>query len=167
MESIDKGVIFNSIEEVASCDSIAALRPKLSRKEKAVALLEAFHYSGRPYDFNFDFLTDSTLTCAEFLSKSYAPSEDSHGLRLPLKKVVGRYLIMANDIARQFDEEFGTEVQQLDFVTFLDGRELANKAFEATVGEFRESWKRPEWHLLAQDATSIRARIRRWYFLLP
>jgi hypothetical protein len=35
-----------------------------------------------------------------------------------------------NMIARQFDEEYGTEGQQMDLVIFLDGYERSGKAVE-------------------------------------
>ena len=47
--------------------------PRLPKVEKAQALLRAFHFIGRPYDFNFDFLTDATLVCTELVYKAYEP----------------------------------------------------------------------------------------------
>jgi hypothetical protein len=33
---------------------------------------------------------------------------------------------------------------------FLDGQERQKRAVEASIEVFRESWKRPKWHVLAQ-----------------
>lgn len=56
IEAISEGVSFTTIEHSLEADSVVILRPRLSKLEKAIAIKQAFHYSGRPYDFNFDFL---------------------------------------------------------------------------------------------------------------
>ncbi len=61
VEAISEGVSFTTIEHSVEADSVVILRPRLTKLEKAIAIKRAFHYSGRPYDFNFDFLTDSKL----------------------------------------------------------------------------------------------------------
>ncbi len=71
---MSEGVIFTTLEHSADCDSLAALRPRLPRREKAQAILRAFHYAGRPYDFNFDFGTDAELVCTELIYKAYEPA---------------------------------------------------------------------------------------------
>jgi hypothetical protein len=70
--------------------------------------------------------------------------------KFPLEEVFGRPVSSPNRMARMFDEEYGTEAQQLDPVVFLDGHERSQSAEEATVAEFRESWKRPKWHIFVQ-----------------
>ena len=152
LEAISEGVSFTAIQHAGDADSMVVLRPKVSKKEKAVALLRAFHYAGRPYDFNFDFATDAELVCSELVYKSYEPDQTMHGLRLPLVTMLGRLLLPPNEIVRQFDSQYGTSDAQFDFVTFLDGYEREGKAKEATVDEFRQSWRRPKWHVLVQEA---------------
>src|SRR5262245_14973929 len=51
LEAISPGVVFRSLERAARADSVAALRPRLPAVEKAEAILRAFGYAGRPYDF--------------------------------------------------------------------------------------------------------------------
>jgi len=151
LEAISEGVSFTTLEHSASADALVVLRPRLSKKEKAVALVRAFHFSGRPYDFNFDFLTDASLVCTELIYKAYEPGEGiDKGLRLPLVDILGRKATPANEIARQFDETYATAQQQFDFVLFLDGHESSNKAVESSLAEFRASWRRPKWHILTQ-----------------
>ena len=152
LEAIGEGVSSTTLEHSASADSIVALRPKLPKKAIAQAILKAFHYYGRPYDFNFDFRTDSELVCSELIFKAYQKTGDSEGLSLPLSEVLGRPLISPNEIAKLFDEEYGTEGQQLVLVTFLDGNEKDHKAVEADVKKFRETWKRPKWYIWLQGA---------------
>ena len=156
LEAISEGVVFTTLEHSADADSVVVLRPRLPRKEKAMAIAQAFHYSGRPYDFNFDFLTDAELVCTELVAKSFEPRDGMSGLEFPLVKIAGRYATPANVIARQFDEHYGTEHQQFDFVLFLDGYERKGEAVAADVEAFRKSWQRPKWHIVIQDTPLAR-----------
>jgi hypothetical protein len=152
LEAVSEGVSFTTLEHSAAADSLVALRPRLNIREKAEALLRAFHYSGRPYDFNFDFRTDSSLVCSELVYKVYEPAPGMKGIRFPLVQVMGRPVSTPNDMARQFSEQFDTPGQQTDFVLFLDGSEKTNSAAEADVIEFRRSWQRPKWHVLTRKS---------------
>ncbi|MBI5243045.1 MAG: hypothetical protein HY922_05075 [Elusimicrobia bacterium] len=84
MEAMSEGVSFTSLEHSLDADSAVALRPRLSKKEKARALLRAFGYAGRPYDFDFDFATDKALVCTELVYKSYEPGAGMNGLGVPM-----------------------------------------------------------------------------------
>ncbi len=157
IEAISEGVSFTTLEHSADADSLVTLRPRVSKLEVARAILRSFRYSGRPYDFNFDFQTDATLVCTELVYKAYEPGDGYRGVRLQLEEMVGRTAIPANSIARQFHEEFGTPRQQFDLVIFLDGQEKRRLAVEAGVDEFRQSWRRPKWHIVTQDLSTRRA----------
>jgi hypothetical protein len=148
LEAMSEGVTFTSLEHSAEADSVAVLRPRLSKREKAIAIYRAFHYAGRPYDFNFDFQTDSSLVCTELIYKSYEPSAGMQGLKMPVVEILGRHATPANELVKQFDSQFGTPSQQSDLIWFLDGKEQERRAVEATLADFRESWKRPKWHIL-------------------
>jgi hypothetical protein len=158
IEAISEGVVFNSMAYAADADSIVALRPRLPKLQKAAAILRAFHYTGRPYDFNFDFRTDSAIVCTELVYKSYEPATNFTGLHFPMEEMLGRPVLPANLIARQFHEQYGTPAQQLDFVAFIDGYEREKRAVESTVEAFRASWKRPKWHVLTQEKPDEVAR---------
>ena len=160
IESIAEGVTLTSLEYTAKADSIVVLRPRLPKYVKARAILRAFGYQGRPYDYNFDFVTDTSLVCTELVYKSYQPTTvgeeggdgvGTDGLRLPIKSIIGRMAIPANDFARLFNEEYGKGDAQMEFIYFLDGYELKEEAIEAGVEEFRESWKRPKWHIIMKE----------------
>ncbi len=143
IEAIGEGVVFTSLEYSAAADSLAVLRPSLTKVEKAKAILKAFSFAGRPYDFNFDFQTDASIVCSELVFKAY------DGLmKFKVSRMLGRYVLSPNDIVQQFVESKGTELQQLDFVLFLDGDEYNKKANYGTEDEFSLSWKRPKWHIL-------------------
>ncbi|HEX5218116.1 MAG TPA: YiiX/YebB-like N1pC/P60 family cysteine hydrolase [Verrucomicrobiae bacterium] len=150
IEAISEGVSLTTLEHSADCDSLAILRPRLPKSEKAQAILRALHYTGRPYDFNFDFATDAQLVCTELVYKSYEPANGFAGLKFPLTEMLGRKLLPANEIARLFDTQEGTADQQLDLVIFLDGQERKRNAVEGSLTEFRSSWQRPKWHVLVQ-----------------
>ncbi len=148
LEAISEGVVFSSLYEAALADYIGALRPLLSPLEKARAIERALGHFGKPYDFDFDFLTQSELVCSELVWLAYqAPSAEGRSLDLHLSTVVGRLTLPPNDIVAQFDREWGTPGQQLDFVGFLDGREQDGVAVESDVESLRASWRRPKWDI--------------------
>jgi hypothetical protein len=118
---------------------------------KARAIFRAFHYRGRPYDFDFDFQTDSKLVCSELIYKAYESEPHIVGLALPLQEILGRQVSTPNDMVRMFDEEYGKKTQQLDFVLFLDANETRKAAYRSDEKVFRKSWKRPKWHILVAD----------------
>jgi hypothetical protein len=151
IEAISEGVVFTTLEHSLAADSVVVLRPRLSRAAIAAAFVRAWGYVGRPYDFDFDFQTDSALVCTELVYKAFEPSATAPGLHLALEEIVGRTAIPANAIAHQFDTQFGTAEAQFDFITFLDGLEKADIAVEAGVEDFRKSWRRPKWHVLVQE----------------
>ena len=145
IEAVSEGVSFTTLEHSAAADSFAVLRPRTSKRAKAIAIARAFGYIGRPYDFNFNFHTDSALVCSEVVFKAY----EGH-VTLPLAKVMGRPVTPPNEIVREFDATFGSPRQQFDLVLFLDGHERKNAALPADVEQFRASWKWPKWHVVTQ-----------------
>lgn len=151
LEAVGEGVLFTTLEHSAAADSLSVLRPRLSKKEIAVALWRAFFYVGRPYDYNFDFMTDSAIVCTELVYKSYQACAESRGLELPLLNILGRLATPANELVRQFDVTYDMADQQYDFVLFLDGMEKQRKAVERDLGDFRKSWRRPKWHVVIQE----------------
>ncbi len=152
IEAISPGVSMTSLDYSATCDSLAVLRPRLSKTDRAAAVVRALRYYGRPYDYDFDFGSDKSLVCTELIVKSYLPGKMKQGLELPVENVMGRMLTPANAFARQFDKTFGTSEQQMDLVHFLDGDEKEQRAVESGVEAFRRSWNRPKWHILVQYA---------------
>jgi hypothetical protein len=162
LEAISEGVSFTTMEHSASADSLVTLRPKLSKKDKAFALLRAFGYAGRPYDFDFDFQTDTSLVCTELIYKAYEPgangNEKGRGINMKSQEIVGRLAIPANDIAIAFDAEFGTPGQQWDMVLFYDGSEKQKRAIEADIAAFRKSWQRPKWHVMLPESVATKSK---------
>jgi len=73
--------------------------------------VRAVGYAGRPYDFDFDFRTDTAIVCTELVYKAYDPAAGFPGVRWSLVEILGRPVIPANEFARQFDAAFGTAEQ--------------------------------------------------------
>ncbi|MFH1723394.1 MAG: YiiX/YebB-like N1pC/P60 family cysteine hydrolase [Elusimicrobiota bacterium] len=141
------GVVLTPLSRVAAADALAVLRPRLGLREKARALERAFRAFGKPYDYQFDFLSDEAVASAELIYRAYAPDDEGRGLRPPGERVYGRRSVSPNMLARTFDAVFGTADQRLDWVLFLDGRGDRHDARAATMEEFRRSWRRPKWAL--------------------
>lgn len=151
IEAIGEGVSFTSLEHTAAADSLGVLRPRLPVKERAIAIYRAFGYAGRPYDYDFDFLSDDALVCSELIYKAYEPGEDMRGLHLELSEVAGHRVVPPNEIVRQWTKEVAAGNAQFDFVLFLDGFEKRG-AVEASEASFRQTWTRPRWHIMTTMA---------------
>lgn len=147
IEAISEGVSFTALEHAFGVDYLGAMRPRLPKLEKAKAIARAFNYQGRPYDFEFDFFSDSSLVCTELVYKSYAPSGDMKGIKIPLVEVAGRSTLPANEIVRLFDAEADKADRQLDFVAFIDAKEKEDKAFESDQAAFRKTYQRMKWDI--------------------
>lgn len=148
IEAVSEGVTLTSIEHSAGADYVTVLRPRLPKEEKLAAIVRAYGYFGRPYDFDFDFVTDNAIVCSELVYKAYRTREGSTGLRFDLTRTADRWVLPPNDIIRKFDEEFGTPKADLEFVAFLDGSEHDHKAVSRDALALRESWRRPKWDIL-------------------
>ena len=67
IETVSEGVIFSSLFESLHADHVVVLRPRLSEDQIARAIVKAFKYHGRPYDFEFDLATADKLVCTELV----------------------------------------------------------------------------------------------------
>ncbi len=150
IEALDAGVIFNSIETSLEADGAAIFRPRLSKLEKAKAIYNSFYYLGRPYDFHFDFDSDSAMVCSELIFKAYQASDSQVGIDFPLYRSVGKKMLTPSEIARWYDQTKDTAAQQIDLVMFIDSNERDRVAFMANPDTFTDSWKRPDWYIFKQ-----------------
>lgn len=147
IESISEGVSFTAVEHAFGVDYLGALRPRVSKLDKAKAITRAFNYQGRPYDFDFDFFSDTTLVCTELVYKAYQPSADERGVTIELVDVAGRRTLPANEFVKRYDAESTSKNPQMDFVVFLDGKEKEGKAVLSDEATFRATWKRLKWDI--------------------
>jgi len=150
IEAISEGVSVTSLEHSAGADYVAVLRPKLDRTAKLGALVRAYAMWGRRYDFDFDFVTDSSIVCSELVYKAYRAAEGRPGLRFELSKTADRLVLPPNDLVRKFDVEYGSPNADFDFVAFLDGSEREKNASFRDAAALRESWRRPKWDVLQE-----------------
>ncbi|MEM6884608.1 MAG: YiiX/YebB-like N1pC/P60 family cysteine hydrolase [Verrucomicrobiota bacterium] len=146
IEAIAPGVVFTTLEQSAGADSLAVLRPQIRVQDKWNAILRALSYHGRPYDYNFDFATDSELVCSELVYKAYTGVV---GLNLQTVIINGRSLMPPNHLVIKFDREYDNPERELELVVFLDGRESEGKVVESDAAALRDSWNRPKWYILA------------------
>lgn len=147
IEALKDGCVMTSVEHSGSADYLAVLRPRLSLEEKFIAIVRAFGYWGRPYDYNFDFATDNELVCSELVYKSY---QGAAGLNLEPVMMNGRPILPPNLIVQKFDERNGSDEQMLDFVLYLEGSEEKQRFFERDVTDFRKTWKLPKWDIMQE-----------------
>ena len=145
IEAISEGVSFTASEHAFGVDYLGVMRPRGSKLDKAKAILRAFEYQGRPYDFEFDFYSDASLVCSELVYKAWAPATDMKGLRIELVDVAGRRTLPANDLVKLFDAEHAKADRQLDFVAFIDGREKEGTVVVSDELAFRKTHARPKW----------------------
>ncbi|HMJ15946.1 MAG TPA: YiiX/YebB-like N1pC/P60 family cysteine hydrolase [Polyangiaceae bacterium] len=148
LEAVSEGVTLTSLEHSAAADYVAVLRPRLGKPEKLRALLDAYSLFGRPYDFNFDFVTDDAIVCSELVYKAYRERQDAPGLGFRLVRTADPWVLSPNDIIGKFDREYGLPGAQLDFVAFLDGSERQHSATSRDAEALRASWRRPKWDIL-------------------
>jgi hypothetical protein len=150
IEALAGGVVFNSLERSAGADYLAVLRPRLPPAETATAVERAFGYLGRPYDFDFDFLTDAELVCSELIYKCYQPGPGARGVPFKLSRAAGRQVLPPNDMAAQFDAWRTGPESPLEFTAFLDGREKRGDCVRRDEQAFRSSHRRPKWDFLQE-----------------
>ncbi len=135
IEALSEGVVFNSLAVSLHADHVAVLRPNLSEHQIARAIINAFEYHGRPYDFEFDFATADKLVCTEVVYRAYQEMLD-----FDLVRIMGRNTLPAAEIARKFARERGDPRRELDLLLYyetLPGRTSAQRstdqAFVTTV----------------------------------
>ncbi len=137
IEAVGKGVSFNSITHSMHADYAAVLRPRLSQKEIAKAIVRAFENLGKPYDFDFSFDNTDKLVCSQLVYESYKGMLD-----FKVRRIAGRNTLPPVDIARKFVDERRLDDRQLDFVLFLDAVPSEGTSRQATEAEFCESISR-------------------------
>jgi hypothetical protein len=144
VEAHKPGVTLSTLAE-ASGDALVALRPRVSKAGKALAIVEAFRHLGKPYDFDFDFATDHALVCTEVVWRAYRPDEGKDGLELPVTDVAGRKAIPANLLAQNYVDTRGTEEALFDFVAFIDVSEEERVSRFSTEEAFLTTPQRAKW----------------------
>jgi uncharacterized protein YycO len=146
IEALRPGVIVQSLQASAAADSLAVLRPKVSKADRWQAVVAALSHYGKPYNYQFDFRIDSALVCSQLVYKAY---ETIAGVQLEPRMSGGRLLLSPNELAIKYDREVDTENAEFEFILFLDGTEVG-EVVRRNAEEFRSSWSRPKWHIVFQ-----------------
>ncbi len=135
IEALSEGVVFNSLADSLHADHVAVLRPNLSEQQIARAIINAFEYHGRPYDFEFDFATADKLVCTELVYRAYQGV-----LSFDLVRIMGRNTLPAAEIARKFARERHDPQRELDLLLYYEtplgtasAQRGTERAFVATV----------------------------------
>jgi hypothetical protein len=135
IEALSEGVVFSSIAETLRADHVAVLRPNLPEHQIARAIINAFEYHGRPYDFEFDFATADKIVCTELVYRAYQGM-----LHFDLVRIMGRNTLPAAEIARKFARERHNPHHELDLLLYYEtplagtsAQRGTEKAFTATV----------------------------------
>ena len=115
LEAVSEGVGFYAAEHSMKADYVVAMRPNLTQEQRKTAILKAFGYAGRAYDFSFDFFTDDKIVCSELIHRAYDPM-----LKFDFEKMLGKEMVTPLGIGRKCAREHGQLDGQLNFVLFLD-----------------------------------------------
>jgi hypothetical protein len=136
IEAISEGVVFTTAEHsIGEADSVAVLRPRLTKEQTKEVIARAFSHVGKPYDFDFDFFSADKLVCTEVVYRACGSFID-----FPLVEILGRKTLPALEIVRHWASPVGAP--QLEFVAFLDGDENTGTCVERDAEALKASISR-------------------------
>lgn len=136
------GVIIQTFNDSALADYVGVVRPRLSKLELFKSIEYTFSQYGKPYDYHFDFVTDSAFICSELVYKAFKDF-----LNLNTKTVAGKKIFITTQLVEKFDKEYNKKNQELDFVYFLEGVEKEGRARVGSIEEFRKTWQKSKWDM--------------------
>lgn len=137
IEAIEEGVVIKPLGNIAKVDYFSALRPRISKEEKMKAILKAYSFVGRPYDYYINMESNDAFICTEVIYKSFEES-----ISFEVEKKLGRKIVYPNSVVKKFAHERQKENRELDFVLFYDLNLKTRKAHKSTEIEFAKSYKR-------------------------
>ena len=140
VESVSEGVVLSTFKEGAEKDGIVVLRPLLPKSEIAKAIFKAMDHINRPYDYNFDFSTDTVIACTELVYKVYEDSE-----LFPVNEMFGKPFSTANEIAEYCDSNYNDPELKLALVYIYDGINGYLAKNDTAHQIFRNSWNESLW----------------------
>lgn len=146
IESIEEGVVIKPISNIAKVDYFSAVRPKVSKEEKMKAIIKAYGFLGRPYDFFINIDSNDAFICTSLITKSFQNS-----INFQIEEKLGKRVVLPNSIAKKFAQERKNKNRELDFVLFYDLNLKTRKAYKSTENQFAKSNKRNITYYLKQD----------------
>jgi hypothetical protein len=138
IEAVANGVILNDLYTSASADYLGVLRANISKEDKLFSVIEGISHYKKPYDYNFDFITNNEVVCSELVFKSYHLKNSSKGIPFELEISSGRLMLSPNNIVKQYDEKLKDEY--LIFVAYLNYDKNKNEIIFDSENNFRKSW---------------------------
>ncbi len=95
LEARKDGVLLRHLDDTLGVDSVAVIRPTISRDLLRAALTRALSHEGKLYDFEFDFSRSDRLVCTEVVYRAF----DGLGpIRMELRRRSGRLTFSAEDL---------------------------------------------------------------------
>jgi len=95
LEARKDGVLLRGLEDTLAVDSVAVIRPVLSREDLREGLCRALRHEGKLFDFEFDFSRSDRLVCTEVVYRAF----DGLGpIRMALRRRAGRLTLSAEDL---------------------------------------------------------------------
>ncbi len=158
IEATRDGVHFSSIRNSFLNDYLSIMRPRVTKLDKAMAIVSVFGMNGLPYDFDFDFQTDDRIVCSELVTKAYDQGGDQTGIRFDydldknkyFEKLLGRVSMpVINFVHKIYDEnKLGLRPSEVEFIAFLKGDKKLQKAVFATESELYKTkdWSKWSFH---------------------
>ena len=146
IESIEEGVVIKPIKNIAKVDYFSAVRPRVSKEEKMKAIMNAYGFLGKPYDFYINIDSNDAFLCTALITKSFENS-----IKFQVEEKLGKRVILPNSIAEKFAKERKNKHRELDFVLFYDLDLKTKKAYKSTEVQFAKSNKRNITYYLKQD----------------
>ena len=152
LEALGQGVVLNTLEySVGEADAVCVLRPRLGRERIAACVARAMRHHGKPYDFDFDFLSADRLVCTELVYRAYQGS-----VTFELVEILGRPTLPAIQILEKWNAERGLEEAQLEVICFLDSNEAQGRAEVGDTARLLETLDRPGLTVLQGHGGSSR-----------
>lgn len=119
-------------------------RTTFSKEKISRVLDKAISYFWIPYDYIFNFYSNTNVVCSELILKSYAKdNKDDEWLELKLEKIKWSLTYPPNNFVEKiFDDK------NLEFVMFLDSIEKTWENFISNEKEFKKSRKRSRFSFM-------------------
>lgn len=140
-EAVGDGVSVNPLRHIAGVDYFVAIRPQLDSLKLFEALLKAFNYYDKPYDYLFDLESDDAMICSELIFKSLGSNKGDIVFKLSERN--GEPFLSPSDIALQCIDESKKEFPKLQMVVYCGVLANSSKsafqsfyAFESATSEY-------------------------------
>ncbi|MDR0528467.1 MAG: hypothetical protein LBG69_02480 [Zoogloeaceae bacterium] len=96
VEALRSGVEMNTLAHFMNIDDFAALRrAEMTDETRAAVILQTLRQVGKSYDFNFNAETTDRIFCSKLVYLAYGDMD------WPVSKMLGRYTISPDDVARR------------------------------------------------------------------